>query len=621
MSQQVSRLYAFGTYRLDPAERLLTEGSRKVPLTPKAFQTLLLLVESAGRTVEKEELLRKVWPDTFVEEATLAQNVFTLRKQLHDDRDEAVYIETVPKLGYRFAAPVQIIDLADQPSKPEAVRATRFLTLWIVAAGVVLAAGGLLLWHYGSSTVSRRPLLVVLPVQNLTGDPSREFLSDGLTEEMIARLGALDPAKLGVIARTSSMTYKGSGKSVQQIAQELDVDYLLEGSIREAGGKLRVTEQLIRAHDQTHLWAQIYDRDLSDLLQTETEIAASVASSTELRLSEATRTRLASADSVNPAAYQAYLQGRFYWNTRSRDGLLKSIEYYNQALQIDPANARAYAGLADSYNLLAFYGYVKERETLLRATAAAGKALQLDESLPEAHAAMAYGNFYWWWKWPEAEQDFQRALELDSNYVPAHQWYGLYLAAMGRQQESLHQMQRAEELDPLSPAVRAGAAFADYFARHYDDALRECDTALASNPGFMAALYVRGLAHEAKRNLEEASADFQSASDASGTHSAIYEAALAHTYALSGKRQQAEQIRIALEARSQQEYVGPSNEAVIWAGLGNKPKAVEWLKRAVDANDAGMIWVRVDPRWDAVRSDAWVQAWIAQPNVNTPKQE
>jgi TolB-like protein/cytochrome c-type biogenesis protein CcmH/NrfG len=348
-------------------------------------------------------------------------------------------------------------------------------------------------------------------VQNLTGDPSREFLGDGLTEELILQLGVLDPGKLSVIARTSSMAYKGSNKTVPEIGKELKVNYLLEGSIREAGGRLRVTEQLVRASDGTHLWAQSYDRELGDLLRMETEVANAVAIATSIHLTDEERTKLAKANTANPEAYQAYLQGRFYWNMRTREGLLKSIDYFHQALQFDPEDARAYAGLADAYNLLVYYGYASGTESSHRATDAARKALELDESLPEAHTALAYANFFSWWKWPEAEQEFRRAIELDNNYVPAHHWYAIYLSAMGRRDESVEQMRRAKELDPLSPAVRAGSAFVDYFSRDYDDAVKECDTALAANPQSTAALYVRGLAYEGEGRFDKAIADFQSA--------------------------------------------------------------------------------------------------------------
>ena len=620
MSLQPGVLYQFGPYRLDPSEGLLTEGDRKVPLTPKAFQTLLFLVENPGRVIDKDELLQKVWPDTFVEEATLAQNVFTLRKQLRDDRSEALYIETVPKRGYRFTAPVQVVNPAERQSKPgddsapccdnpRPLPPSRAWLLIGIAAVLLLVFGGFMVGRFRYSPAAGRPLLVVLPLENLTGDPNQEFLSDGLTEELIAQLGSLDASKLGVIARTSSMTYKGKDKNVPQIGRELGVDYLLEGSIREAGAKVRVTAQLIRVRDQTHLWAQSYDRDLKDLLKVQTEIAESVATSIELRLTDATRTRLAGASPVNPQAYQTYLRGRYFWNTRTRDGLTKSVDYYNQVLQLDPANARAYAGLADAYNLISYYGYNKDRENVHQATAAARKAVELDDNLADAHASLAYSAFYWRWAWPEAEHNFLRAIELDDNYLPAHQWYALYLAAAGRLPEALQQIARARQLDPLSPAVRTTAAFVDYFARRYQNALVQCDSALAANPKFMAAFYVRGLIHEGMGDPDKAIADFQHAIALSETNSWIYLGALGHAYAVSGKRDQAEALLKQMDEASKLEFVGPYNRAVIWAGLGNRQQTVTWLQQAYDTTDAAMTWLAVDPRFEAVRSDAWVQSW------------
>jgi len=629
MSLQPNYLYRFGPYRLDPVEGLLMEGERKVPLTPKALQTLLILLQNQGRLVEKEELLQKVWPDTFVEESTLAQNVSTLRKQLKDDRSDATYIETVPKRGYRFVAPVEVVEASSQPAAAvtkklasellvSPKRSWRFVWISLGLVAVVSLAG-VLTWRYRSKQAAKRPLLIVLPVENLTGDPNQEFLSDGLTEELIAQLGSLDADKLGIIARTSSMTYKGSGKTVPQIGKELGVDYLLEGSIREAGEKVRVTAQLIRVRDQTHLWAQSYDREAKDLLKLQTEIAESVASSIELQLTNATRTRLAKASPVDPQAYQTYLQGRYYWNTRSQEGLLKSVDYYNRSLQLDPLNARAYAGLADAYNLLSYYGYVKGKENVDRATAAARKALELDDNLAEAHASLAYSNFYWWWKWPEAERDFRRAIELDDNYLPAHQWYALFLTANGRPLEGLREIERAKELDPLSPAVRAGSAFVNYFARRYDDAIAECNTALATNPKLMSALYVRGLSYEAKGDTDKAIVDFQGAIDLSNVGAWIYVGALGHAYGISGRRSDAQAVLARMEKSSGQDFVGSFNVAVIWAGLGDRQKTVAFLQSAWKEEDAAMTWLRVDPRFDSVRSDPWVQSWPGQLSAKREK--
>ncbi|MFZ1919490.1 MAG: winged helix-turn-helix domain-containing protein [Terriglobales bacterium] len=516
----------FGPFAVDLASRELRNNTKAVPLQEKPFQILVILLEHPGELVTREELRERLWPaDTFVDfEHSINTAIKKLREALGDDAERPDFIETLPRRGYRFIGPVDGARLpeaetASEQAPPTQSRWRRWLVPVMVGlAGIVVLS--IVVAQIRSQWEPRRPglstatpaaSLAVLPVQNLTGDPSREFLGDGLTEELILQLGVLDPGKLSVIARTSSMAYKGSNKTVPEIGKELKVNYLLEGSIREAGGRLRVTEQLVRASDGTHLWAQSYDRELGDLLRMETEVANAVAIATSIHLTDEERTKLAKANTANPEAYQAYLQGRFYWNMRTREGLLKSIDYFHQALQFDPEDARAYAGLADAYNLLVYYGYASGTESSHRATDAARKALELDESLPEAHTALAYANFFSWWKWPEAEQEFRRAIELDNNYVPAHHWYAIYLSAMGRRDESVEQMRRAKELDPLSPAVRAGSAFVDYFSRDYDDAVKECDTALAANPQSTAALYVRGLAYEGEGRFDKAIADFQSA--------------------------------------------------------------------------------------------------------------
>ena len=621
MPIETQYLYEFGPFRLDPAERRLLHQGKPVPLTPKAFQTLLVLVENQGRLMGKEELLRLVWPDTFVEESTLAQNVFTLRKQLGDDHTDALYIETVPKRGYRFAAPVRFVEPAPRtaaieppvaPSPPGAT-ATRSPSrefLWVAAAlAIVLlfAAGAYLSSVRTGQSSPHRAMLIVLPVRNLTGDSKWDVLSDGMTEEMISQLGSLNPSELGVLARTTSMVYKTANKTVAQIAQELGVDYVLESSLRQNRDLMRVTVQLIRARDQTHIFAQDYDRNMSDLLRLQSEIAEDTARSVRLTVPDATRMKLASANPVNPDAYEAYLQGRFYWNQRTRDGLMKSLEYYNRAVKIQPNNARAYAGIADSENMLAFYGYSQGRDTLNRGRVAALKALELDDSLPEAHAAMAYGNFMWWWEWPDAERDFLRAIQLNANYVPAHHWYALFLAAMGRQNESLNQIRLAQELDPRSLIVRTAKGFIEYFARQDDAAIDDCRAILAADPNFAVAHYVSGLAFEAKKDYPRAIQEFQQAVDSSGRIGS-YLAALGHAEALSGNRRAAQAILDELNARAQQQYIGPSAQATVYAGLGETAQAVEWMQRAGKANDAALVWMDVDPRWDSLHSDPWYRS-------------
>lgn len=602
------QVYHFGDFCLDVDQQLLFRGKDVVPLAPKAFETLFILVENRGRIVSKDLLLKQVWPDTFVEEGSLTRNISVLRKVLGDTGNGSTVIETIPKRGYRFVAPIETAPPVTQESASGPTIAEtheppprRHLGAWLsVIVLVALALAGFLLRDRLLHRTPHRTMLLVLPVQNLTGDPEREYMADGFTEEIIAQLGSLDPQQLGVIARTSAMTYKGSTKTVGRIGKEVGADYIVESSLRNTGNTLRVTVQLVRADDQGHVWSQSYDRAMGHVMLMQNEIAGAVAQAVKIRLTDAQRMRLANASPVNPEAYEDYLKGRFYWNTRSEEGLYKSIDYYNQVLQQDPVDARAYAGLADSYNMLVFYGYDTSRETKNKATVAARKALELDSTLAEAHAALAYANLFWWWEWPDAQRGFQRAIELNSNYVPAHHWYALDLAIMGRRSESIEEMRKAEELDPLSPGVRVGSAFVKYLARRYDDAMADCDQALKINPNFMAGHYVLGLSYEAKGDFGHAIPELQKAWEISGQHATVYLAALGHAYALAGRKDQAERILTEL-GESDPRRAGGSAQALIWAGLGDTQKEVEWLRRARDANDPQLIWLGVDPRWDSVR--------------------
>jgi len=622
MPLQERLLYEFGPFRLDAGERRLLQNGRPIPLTPKAFQTLLVLVQNQGRVVDKEELLRKVWPDTFVEEATLAQNVFTLRKQLGDDRSEAVYIETVPKRGYRFVAAVQPVSSSPhlagavaESVQPPALPKTR-RRFWIGAAilGCALAAGA----FYVGRRVEARPrhaMLLVLPVQNLTGNAERSYLADGLTEEFIAQLGAMDPRRLGVIARTSSMAYKDTTKTIDQIGRELNVNYVLEASLREAGQRTRVTAQLISARDQARLWSQDYDAPSGDLVAVEDEIGRAVASEIHLELQPQSRQRLAQVRAENPASRDLYLQARFYWNLRTQDGLNKALTLFYQAAEKDPANARAYAGVADAYNLLLFYGYSPGAGSILRAKEAALKSIELDDALAEGHAALAYIEFMWLWEWPEAEKEFRRAISLDPNYVSGHQWFALYLSAMGRPQEAMAQINEARALDPASLIVRAAAGLTAYYAHDYDAAIAEAQAALNVNPDFIPALAVLGHAHEQKRMFAEAQADYQKEMSLTQGPAIMTLADLGHLYGVTGKQAEATAVIQKLnDLRRQLPYVGFTAEALVYAGLNDRDNAIAYLTKAEQQNDAARVWVRCDPRWDPIRSDPRLNAVVPVPD-------
>ena len=631
-----SQFYEFGEFRLDTGQKLLFRGGELVPLSPKVLEILHILVENHGRMVDKDHLLRQVWPDTFVEEGSLTRNISVLRKALGEGQENGEFIETIPKRGYRFVAPVQVSsaeaaaetkhqvprvygppkDVAENP-KRRMWSASFFVGMFIAA---VLGAGGYWEWQRVHSTTARasgRVMLVVLPVQNLTGNPERDILSDGLTEELITQLGILNPQRLGVIARTSSMAYKGTTKRVDQIAQDLAVNYVLQASLRESGNRLRVTAQLIRTSDQTHVWAHDYDRTVRDLVALDDDISRVIAGQIKMELAPEGNARLARSSLQNPEARELYLQGRVYWNQRSREGLEKGLALFEKAIEKDPSNALAYAGIADSYNMMLFYGYAPGAVSVLRARSDAQKAVELDDSLAEGHAALGYVNFLWIWDWPEAERQFHRAAELNYNYLPGHHWHALYLSAMGRHKEAIEEIHVAQKLDPVSRIVSTAAGFIYYYARDYEEAEHACKTVLVLDPNFMAAHAVLGLTYEQKRAYPEAIAELQRALELSGGESPNYIAFLGHAYAVSGNRDEARHAIDKLDDLAKRlPFLGLSSKALIYAGLDDKEKAIQFLRAARSQNDAGLIWIRVAPQFDSLRSSPLFQQLLAHQAEN-----
>jgi tetratricopeptide (TPR) repeat protein len=336
----------------------------------------------------------------------------------------------------------------------------------------------------------------------------------------------------------------------------------------------------------------------------EEEVARAVTEQIRLQLPAAAQARLVSGHPVNPAAHDDYLKGRYCQSQRSKEGLQKSLEYFQKAINEDPGNARAYAGIADSLNLQLFYGLSPGAGTILNAKAAADKAIQLDDSLAEGHAAMAYVNFMWLWDWPTAEREFQRAIQLDENYLPAHHWYALYLAAMGRQHEALKEVRLAQRLDPVSPIVNTAVGFVYYFNRDYDEAIKNCKAVLEQEPNFIVAHTVLGQAYDAKGMHQEAIGELEKVVELSGGKVAVYLGSVGHAYAAAGRQADAKKMLDQMDELAKQgDYVGLSAKAVIYAGLGDNEKAILYLQRAREQNDAARIWLRVDPRYDGLRSD------------------
>jgi len=473
------------------------------------------------------------------------------------------------------------------------------------------------------ASVSRRtvPLpriesLAVLPLANLSGDPEQEYFADGMTEELITNLGKI--SALRVISRTSVMRYKGTKKPLPEIARELNMDAIVEGTVQRSGNRVRISAQLIQARPERHLWAESYERDLRDILALQSEVARAIANEIRLKLTPQEQTRLASARPVNPAAHEAYLRGRYHWNKVTDEGIRRSIREFEQAIEIDPQYAVAYAGVADAYIFLSAWSRaIPPKEVLPKAKAAAVKALEIDETLPEAHTALALARLLFELDWSAAESGLKRAIELNPSYPVAHQWYALLLSSLGRHDEAIAEAKRAHELDPLSLQSDAQVGLHYYFARQYDHAIQRLHQTLELDPNFPPAHYWLGIAYLEKGASQEALEALQTAVRLSGS-SGLFEPDLARAYGLTGKRDAARRILGELQELSRKKYVPADSIAIIYIGLGDKNRALEWLEKAREESCAGSILLlKVAPWLDPLRSDPRFQDLLRR--MNFPK--
>jgi TolB-like protein/DNA-binding winged helix-turn-helix (wHTH) protein/Tfp pilus assembly protein PilF len=615
-------IYRFGPFSLDLNEKVLLRHGKPVALTAKAFEILTLLVQNHGRSLAKDEMLRHVWPDSFVDESNLAQHVFQLRKILEEAPDGRAYIETIPRHGYRFTQDVQQVPppSAEIPAAtPPAMQATAFVKqnasakprrMIAVALAVVLAALALAIYVARQGVSNPSPpqvgkvMLAVLPFENLSGDVQQEYLSNGLTEEMITRLGNLEPDRLGVIARTSAMQFKDSHKDIRQISRELGVDYVLEGSVRRDGARVRITAQLIQARDQTHLWAQEYDGGLSDILALQSDVAGSVAREIQLRLTPEQSARLTVTYAVDPGAYELYLKGRYFWNKRTEGAYVKAIDYFNQAIARDPQYARAYSGLADAYALLGSWpnAEMPRGVAMSRAKDAALRALKLDDSLAEAHASLAFVEMQYEWNWSASEQEFRRALALNPNYATAHQWFAYWMMAQGRSDESIAEIGLARKADPLSIIIRTDDVDLLCAAGRYDEAIAQAHEALELDPNFRLTHYFLGVAFIAKQMYPQALAEYQNnvAMDSNDEWSRV---GLGRVYALTHDRANAEKILQQLLQDSRERSDMAMEIAFIYAELNEKNLALAWLDKAYQNREGGLLFLKAPLYFDAIRSD------------------
>jgi TolB-like protein/DNA-binding winged helix-turn-helix (wHTH) protein/Tfp pilus assembly protein PilF len=621
------RLLRFGVFEVDLRTGELRKQGLKVKLHGQPFQVLAMLLECPGELVTREEIREKLWPgDTFIDfEHSVNSSIKRLREALGDDPAAPRFIETLPRHGYRFIAPV---DLGVTRGGAQGETAPRPYMAVGLAAGVIVVSLALLFAFNladlrdrvlrAVGAVREPPLqirsIAVLPLANLSGDPEQEYFADGMTEELITNLGKI--SALRVISRTSVMQYKGTKKPLPQIGRELNVDAIVEGTVQRSENRVRITANLMHAPTDRHLWAESYERDLRDILALQSEVAQAVAREIKIVVSPQEQTRLASARPLNPAAQEAYLKGRFFFNRLTKEDLLKAIEYAQQAVEIDPDYAPAYGLLASSYweSSVTGLGDLPNRETAQKTRAAAMKALEIDESLAEAHVGLGSVLDRNDWDWTGAEREFKRAIELNPSFGRAHAMYAWDLMFVGRHDESIREAKRALELDPFSGHTYLTLAGTYYYnKRQYDQSLEYAKRWLEMFPNSFGAYNWLGRNFEAKGIYDEAVAAWQKAMALRGENAEDV-AALGHAYKLAGIRGV---WRWQLDRRERElprgEY-GPAGLALIYARLGDKDKALKWLETAYQQRCHGMAFIKMDPRYDSLRSDPRFQDLLRRMN-------
>ena len=580
MEERQQHLYEFGPFSLDTRERVLRREGSPLQLKPKVYETLLALVSRSGHIVDKEELMRQVWPDVVVEENNLTGNIFSLRRAFA----EYQYIETVPRRGYRFTADVKLVKIEDVKLTDRSGAETE----------VVIKE---------TASTKRGPIdsLAVLPFINASADPEAEYLSDGITESIINNLSQL--SGLRVAARSTVFRYKGRESNPQEVGQELSVGAVLLGRVLQFGERLIIRTELVDVLSGYQLWGEQYNRDLIDIFTVQEEIAREISETLRLKLRVEELRLLAKRSTESTAAYHAYLKGRYYWNKRTGDALRKAIQYFQEAIDTDPVYALAYAGLADCYTTLGWWRVLPPAESFPKATAAAVKALEIDQTLAEAHTSLAHVRLHYDWDATEAERGFNRAIESNPNYATAHHWRAEYFAATGRLDKAVDADKRALELEPLSLIINSGMGQFLYWARRYDEAIAQIKKALEMDPHFTAAHFFIGLAYLQMEMYEKAIAEFQQAVTLSGDNSFMI-ASLARAYAASGKQSEAQKIIETLTDKAKREYVSPLDVALVYAVMGAKDQAFEWLEKAYKERSAWLVFIGIEPGLDPLRSDS-----------------
>jgi TolB-like protein/DNA-binding winged helix-turn-helix (wHTH) protein len=614
------QIVRFDIFELDLRAGELRKGGLRIRLQQQPLFIMQALLERPGDVVSREELQKKIWPaDTFVDfDHGVHAAVNRLRAALSDSAGAPRYIETVGRRGYRFIGRLDKYEgLVPVSPDPQADSSEQFRKpFWKSRAGVLasfaiaIALGTFLVTYRLKDrllgNLTPRPQfrsLAVLPLQDLTPDPQPEYFADAMTEELITEISKLRDLK--VISHTSTMQYKGTRESLPQIASELHVDAVVEGAVQLSGNRVRVDAQLVDARTDQHIWAETYDRDMKDVLLLESEVARDVARQIDLELSPQQKQHLATGTrAVNPDAYQDYLLGRYYWNKRTANGLDLAGKYFQQAIHKDPNYAPAYSGLADYFAFLTLIGgpeILSPREAMTQARQAAEKGLQLDDSLADTHASMGHILHNYDWDFRGAEREFQRAIELNPNHALVHHWYSHYLMEVGRQEQSIAEAKRAQELDPLSPSINNGLARQYYLARKYDQAIAQCQLGLRIDSTYLPARIQLALAYEQKGMIAQAISELEQARKIGSLP--VVHALLAHAYATAGRRKDALSELNVLSAENRHQYVSPSYLAIVYIALGDRDRAFAYLQKSCDERSEHILYLGVEPLVDPLRGD------------------
>jgi TolB-like protein/DNA-binding winged helix-turn-helix (wHTH) protein/Tfp pilus assembly protein PilF len=631
-----SSVVRFGTYEVSLQSGEVRKAGLRIRVQQQPLKLLEILLERPGEVVTREELRSRVWSDESFGDFDQAVNIAIgkLRSALGDSAENPRFIETLPKRGYRFIADVSVVDADAHPRRPESVagdlpgsqkkkkelepkvqdaglavvhKRQQWPALQVIIGSALVVSLTIIfvvLFRSRGHAPAGIRSLAVLPLENLSADASQNYFADGMTDELITDLAQI--SALRVISRTSVMVYKGARKPLPQIARELNVDAVVEGTVLRSGDQVRITAQLIEASTDKHLWSQSYEGELRDSLALQNNVARAIAEQIRINLTPQEQAALKNVKVVNPQAYESYLKGRYFWNKRTSDGLKVALAYFTQAIEEDPNYAQAYSGLADTYALLGDWQYavMTPKEAFPKAKAAAIKALELDSAMGEAHNSLAFVLDGFDWDFDSAGKEFLRAIELNPGYATAHHWYAWHLSLLGRYDEAIEEMRKALNLDPLSLIINADLAELLVLAHSYDESIQQSRKTIEMDPNFALAHNQLAQAYLQKHMYGEAVAELQKAVQLSGA-SPTSIANLARAYVVSGKRSEALELLSELKKRSNPGYSNASEIAIIYASLGDTAQAMNWLEKGYEERFNPGVLLR--PGFDPLRSDSRFQ--------------